>query len=70
MKLFKVFFILVLVLMIFNWIARDHPSMGLGDILPFSRSGHSFEYNYAAIVLIGIAIWAVWRIYGRRGTRL
>jgi hypothetical protein len=56
----------MLTLMIFHWIASNHPQMGLGDILPFSRSGHSFEYNYAALVMIGIAVWAVWRIYGRR----
>jgi hypothetical protein len=66
MKLFKVFLIVVLSLMIFHWIASNHPQMGLGDILPFSRSGHTFEYNYTAMVMIGIAVWAVWRIYGRR----
>jgi hypothetical protein len=66
MKLFKVFLIVVLMLMIFNWIAKDHPNMGLADILPFSKSGHTFEYNYLALVLVGIAIWAVWRIHGRR----
>jgi hypothetical protein len=65
-NLLKVFLIVVFTLLIFNYVAKDHPNMGLGDILPFSRSGHSADYNYAAVVLIFIAIWTVWRIYGRR----
>jgi len=66
-KSLKAFLIVVVTLLAFNWIASDHPRMGLGDILPFSSSYvHSFNYNYAALVMIAIAIWAMWRIYGRR----
>jgi len=65
-RLFKVFFIIVVTWLTYKYVAGDHTGSGLGDILPFSKYGHSFDYNYAALVMLGIAIWGIWRLYGKR----
>lgn len=68
MKLVKCLFVSWIAWHLFTWIdASGSQWLQLSDLVPFSKScPHSFTYTYAACVMIGLTLWGVWRLYGRR----
>ena len=61
MKLLRLALIVIITIMIYNWVNGGGGS--LAQLLPFSRAGHSFEYNYSALALIFLTGWLM---YARR----
>ncbi len=68
MKLLKLVSIVVCTTIIYSWVNDCGSPLRLAELLPFSRSAHhSFAYNYASIVMIGLTIYGVIvRAYAQR----
>jgi hypothetical protein len=66
MKLLKVILIVIVTTTLWGWINQCGSPLTLADLIPFSRSGHSFDYNYTSLVMIGLAVWAIGRVHGRK----
>lgn len=68
MKVLSLILIVVTVCLLYGWVnGSSGAPLSLSELLPFSKSGHSFTYNYLSLVLIGVAGWGIWRIrVGRR----
>jgi len=67
MKILKLALLVALVLIVWDWINSCGTYLAFSDLLPFSnRWNHSFDYNYLAILMIGLTIWGIRRLYGRR----
>lgn len=64
MKVFILFLIVYLTLVIFDWI--NNGQFVLSELLPFSKTGHSFNYNYLAVLMLCIAGWGIWQLYKRK----
>ncbi len=67
MKLLKIILILFLTTVLFDWVnSCGGYSLSFSDLLPFSRTGHNFTYNYVSLVMIGFTIYGIRRLYGGR----
>ncbi|RKX21214.1 MAG: hypothetical protein DRP35_04835 [Candidatus Zixiibacteriota bacterium] len=67
MKLLKLVLILFLTSVLYDWInSCGGHSLSFSDLLPFSRTGHSYSFNYIGLVMVGLTIWCIRRIYGGR----
>ena len=69
MKLLAIVLIVTLVCVLYGWINNSCGyRLTPADLLPFSKSGHghTFTYNYAALLAIGFAGWWVLRRHGAR----
>jgi hypothetical protein len=66
-KLLKIAIIVILAVIAYNWVNSAGMHLTIAELLPFSsRYPHSFDYNYSAIVMIGISVWGAWRLASRR----
>ncbi len=64
MRLLKLVLIVALTVIVYSWInSTCGGPFALAQLLPFSRAGHSFEYNYSALALIFLTGWLM---YARR----
>jgi hypothetical protein len=61
MRLLKLVLIVALTVIVYSWInSTCGGALALADLLPFSRAGHSFSYNYSALALIFLTGWLMY----------
>ncbi|MBK7092101.1 MAG: hypothetical protein IPH59_10350 [bacterium] len=63
MKLLRLALILIMTIVVYNWVNGSGGHLAFADLLPFSRAGHSFSYNYSALALLFLTGWLM---YARR----
>ena len=59
MRLALCLLVVSLAWLVYRWINACGDPLAFGSILPFARTGHPAEYNYAAILMIAGTVWGI-----------